>query len=90
MRKGWTETTLGEAAEVVGGGTPSTNVPEYWGDDVVWLTPTEIVAIDGKTVSDSIRKLSHEGLAKSGAKILPKGTVVLTSRASVGFVAISE
>jgi type I restriction enzyme S subunit len=90
MRKGWTETTLGEVAEVIGGGTPSTNVPKYWGNDVVWLTPTEIVAIDGKTVSDSIRKLSYEGLANSGAQILPKGSVILTSRASVGFVAISE
>jgi type I restriction enzyme S subunit len=88
--EGWTETTLGEIAEVIGGGTPSTNVPMYWGNDVVWLTPTEIVAIDGKTVSDSVRKLTHEGLANSGAQILPKGSVILTSRASVGFVAISE
>jgi type I restriction enzyme S subunit len=90
MRKSWTETTLGEIAEVIGGGTPSTSVPEYWGNDVVWLTPTEIVENDGKTVSDSIRKLSYEGLASSGAQILPEGSVVLTSRASVGFVAISE
>lgn len=90
MSKEWTETTLGEIAEVIGGGTPSTNVPEYWGDDVIWLTPTEIVAIDGKTVRDSIRKLSHEGLANSGAQLLPKGSVILTSRASIGFVAISE
>lgn len=90
MREGWIETTLGEIADVIGGGTPSTSVPEYWGNEFIWLTPTEIVAIDGKTVHDSIRKLSREGLANSGAQILPRGSVILTSRASVGYVAISE
>jgi type I restriction enzyme S subunit len=90
MREGWIETTLGEISDVIGGGTPSTSVPEYWGNEIIWLTPTEIVAIDGKTVRDSVRRLSREGLANSGAQILPRGSVILTSRASVGYVAISE
>jgi type I restriction enzyme S subunit len=89
MRDGWTETTLGDIAEVVGGGTPSTSKDEFWDGDVIWLTPTEVTAIDGKVISDSKRKITHAGLRSSGARILPRGTVVLTSRASVGFVAIA-
>jgi type I restriction enzyme S subunit len=89
MRDGWIETTLGDIAEVVGGGTPSTAVSEYWDGNIIWLTPTEITAQDGKVVSDSIRKISALGLKGSGAQMLPKETVILTSRASVGYVALA-
>jgi len=85
----WLETTLGEVSEVIGGGTPSTSVPEYWEGEIVWLTPTEITSQDGGFVSNSNRKISESGLKNSGAQMLPKGSVILTSRASVGFVAIS-
>jgi type I restriction enzyme S subunit len=85
----WLETTLGEVSEVIGGGTPSTSVPEYWEGEIVWLTPTEITSQDGEFVSNSNRKISELGLKNSGAQMLPKGSVILTSRASVGFVAIS-
>jgi len=89
MRDGWIETSLGEVAEVVGGGTPSTTVPEYWNGDIVWLTPTEITAQDGRVITDSIRKISKAGFKNSGAQMLPKESVILTSRASVGYVALS-
>ena len=89
MRKGWTETTLGEIAEVIGGGTPSTTNPAFWDGDVIWLTPTEVTALDGKVVEDSVRKISKAGLVGSGARLLPAGTVILTSRASIGFVALA-
>jgi type I restriction enzyme S subunit len=89
MRDRWTETTLGTIADVVGGGTPSTKVPEFWDGDIIWLTPTEVVAIDGGVATDSVRKISRTGLQRSGAKMLPAGTVILTSRASVGFVALA-
>lgn len=89
MRKGWTEATLGDVADVIGGGTPSTTVPEYWGGEVVWLTPTEVVPRDGQVILDSERRITKEGLKNSGAQLLPAGSVVLTSRASVGFVGIS-
>jgi len=88
--KGWKQTTLGEVAEVVGGGTPSTSRADFWDGEIVWLTPTEVVALDGRRVSDSARKITKQGLANSGARLLPEGTVILTSRASVGFVAISD
>ena len=89
MRNGWVETSLGEIAEVVGGGTPSTIIGEYWDGDIVWLTPTEITSQDGTVVSDSIRKITDLGFKNSGAQMLPRGSVILTSRASVGFVALS-
>lgn len=89
MRKGWVETSLGEVAEVVGGGTPSTTNPAFWDGEIIWLTPTEVTALDGKVVSDSVRKITQAGLRGSGARLLPVGTVVLTSRASVGFVALA-
>jgi type I restriction enzyme S subunit len=85
----WVETTLGEISEVVGGGTPSTSRPEYWDGQIVWLTPTEVTSQDGKEIDNSIRKISELGFKNSGAQILPKGSVILTSRASVGFVAIA-
>jgi type I restriction enzyme S subunit len=85
----WIETSLGEIAEVVGGGTPSTTIGEYWDGDIVWLTPTEITSQDGKVVSDSIRKITDLGFKNSGAQMLPKDSVILTSRASVGFVALA-
>ena len=89
MRDGWTETTLGDIADVIGGGTPSTTKPEYWGGEIVWLTPTEVVPRDGQLIADSERRITTEGLKNSGAQLLPAGSVILTTRASVGFVGIS-
>lgn len=89
MRDGWSETSLGDIAEVIGGGTPSTTIAEYWDGDIVWLTPTEITSQDGKVVSDSIRKITDLGFKNSGAQMLPRDSVILTSRASVGHVALA-
>ena len=89
MRNDWVETSLGEIAEVIGGGTPSTAIAEYWDGNIVWLTPTEITSQDGEVISDSIRKITNSGLKNSGAQMLPVNSVILTSRASVGFVALA-
>jgi type I restriction enzyme S subunit len=85
----WQTTTLGEAAEVVSGGTPATSVQEYWNGEIVWVTPTEIVANDGGVIFDSQRKISQEGLKASSAKVLPVDAVLLTSRATIGAVALA-
>lgn len=89
MRDAWLETTLGDVADVIGGGTPSTTNSRYWDGDILWLTPTEITPQDGKVITDSRRKITDLGLKNSGAQILPNGSVVLTSRASVGYVALA-
>ena len=85
----WQETTLGEAAEVVSGGTPRTAEPDFWNGEIVWVTPTEVVANEGKVISDSERKITVEGLAGSSAKMLPVDAVLLTSRATIGAVALA-
>lgn len=89
MADHWRQSTLGEVAQVVGGGTPSTKEPTYWGGDIPWLTPTEVVRADGQTIRSSDRTITSLGLAKSSAHLLPAGVVLLTTRASVGFTAIS-
>ena len=79
---------MGDVAIITGGGTPSTNVPEYWNGDIDWYSPVEI----GKNryVSKSTRKITKLGLEKSSAKLLPIGTVLFTSRAGIGNTAILQ
>ena len=82
----WIETKIQNVASVVGGGTPSTDEPKYWGNEINWFTPSET----GKTkyVAISNRKISQDGLKNSSAKLLPKGTILLSSRATVGEASI--
>lgn len=84
--KAWEQRKLGELAEIVGGGTPSTSVDSYWDGDIDWYAPAEI----GEQIylESSQRKITEEGLTKSSAKILPIGTVLFTSRAGIGKTAI--
>lgn len=82
----WESKTLGDVADIVGGGTPSTNNEEYWNGNVAWLTPSEI---NKKFIGGSKRTISEFGVQKSSAKKLPIGTVLFTSRATIGEVAIS-
>jgi len=82
----WEQRKLGELAEIVGGGTPSTSVESYWDGDIDWYAPAEI----GEQIylKSSQRKITEEGLNKSSAKVLPIGTVLFTSRAGIGKTAI--
>ena len=82
----WEKRKLGELAEIVGGGTPSTSVESYWDGDIDWYAPAEI----GEQIylKSSQRKITEEGLNKSSAKVLPVGTVLFTSRAGIGKTAI--
>ncbi|MBI1808048.1 MAG: restriction endonuclease subunit S [Ignavibacteria bacterium] len=89
LPKGWVWTTIKDVCdELIGGGTPSRQVPEYFGGNIVWLTPTEIAKHNILTIYDSREKLSELGLTESSARLIPTGAVLLTSRASIGFVAI--
>lgn len=86
---GWEWTTLSEIAELAGGGTPSRKVPEYFEGNIVWFTPTEVPKDKITTVYDSKERITEEAVSNSSAKVLPPGTVLLTSRASIGYVAIA-
>lgn len=76
----WKSYTVGELVDVIGGGTPSTQNPDYWDGDIYWLTPTEI---NSKYVHSSNRKITFDGVRNSSAKLLPKGALLLTTRATL-------
>lgn len=82
----WVEESLGDSATIVGGGTPSTNIKEYWNGDIDWYSPAEIG--DKIFVGASLRKITELGLKNSSAQILPVGTVLFSSRAGIGNTAI--
>jgi type I restriction enzyme, S subunit len=71
-------------ADVVVGGTPSTRQPDYWSGDIVWVTPTDITAEPGTVLRESSRSLTHEGVRNSSARVVPAGSVLVTTRATIG------
>lgn len=83
----WEEKKLGEIVDIIGGGTPDTNVKEYWNGEINWFSPTEV----GNSIylDTSEKRISELGLQKSSAKILPANrTILFTSRAGIGSVGI--
>ncbi|WP_187909093.1 restriction endonuclease subunit S [Helicobacter pylori] len=82
----WQRVKLGDIAEIIGGGTPSTQITSFWNGSINWFTPTEIGIT--KYVYKSQRTITPLGLKNSSAKLLPIGTILLTSRASIGDCAI--
>ena len=86
ITKEWQQVKLGDVSEIIGGGTPSTNIPAFWSGDIDWYSPTEIG--NKIYVSQSEKKITQLGLSKSSAKILPIGTILYTSRAGIGNTAI--
>ncbi len=84
--KVWARATLGDVGKIIGGGTPDTTKVEYWNGDIEWFTPTEVKK---KNLHSSRRKISSLGLSNSSATLLPKGTLLLTSRATIGDIGIA-
>lgn len=84
----WEEKKLGDIVHVIGGGTPRTTMGDFWNGSINWFTPTEIGK--KKYVFESIRKITEEGLNSSSARLLPIGTILLTSRAGIGDCAILQ
>ncbi len=91
LPEGWTRTTFDAVCDTVGGGTPSTKNPEFWEDgDVTWVTPTDITRNDCLALLKSEKKITTEGLKHSSAKMVPSNTILMTSRASVGFFGVAD
>src|SRR5438105_2619735 len=81
----WSISPIKSLVDVVGGGTPDTAVPEYWNPpEIPWLTPTDITSCQSIVLSKTERSISQKGLDNSSAVLLPIGTTLLTSRATVG------
>lgn len=85
-KDGWEVKKLGEVAEIVGGGTPSSFIPSYWNGTINWFTPTEIG--ESKYTFESVRKITREGFLNCSGKMLPVGTILLTTRAGIGNLSI--
>lgn len=86
---GWHHARLGEVAEVVGGSTPSRTRPEYWGGDIPWVVPSELTELAGRYLQNSRESITADGLESAGLRILPVGSVLLTTRATIGLAAIN-
>ena len=87
---GWRNSKIGDEVETLGGGTPSTEVEEYWIDgDILWYSPTDITNNNSIYIFESTTRISREGLNKSSAKLFPSNCLLITSRATVGKLAIN-
>lgn len=86
----WPMVKLGEVARVVAGGTPKTSVLEYWDGDIPWVTPKDLALSESLWINAGERFITDYGLAKSAAALLPRGTVLWSSRAPIGLVAIAN
>lgn len=87
----WADCSLLELADIRSGGTPSTRRPEFWDGDIPWCTPTDITSLAGaKYIAVTERSISEKGQKASAAETLPVGTVVMTSRATIGECAIAS
>lgn len=84
----WIRLSIGDVAHVIGGGTPDTNIEDYWNGNIQWFTPSEIGK--EKYVTESERTLTQNGLDNSSAKILPPNTILLSTRATIGECSIAK
>jgi type I restriction enzyme S subunit len=89
--RGWRVLPIGDVAEAVGGATPDTKTPEFWEPAIhCWTTPKDLSGIAAPVLLDTERKLSDKGLAKIGSGVLPIGTLLLSSRAPIGYLALAQ
>lgn len=90
LPENWILTTLGEIGIVVSGGTPSSRQPNFWGGDIAWITPADLSNYKNKYIEQGQRSISKVGLDYSSAKLLPKGSVMFSSRAPIGYTVIAK
>ena len=85
----WKQIKLGDVADIVGGGTPDTKNPLYWGGKISWITPKDLSGYSSRYISQGERHITEAGLKHSSAVLLPERSILLTSRAPIGYLAIS-
>ena len=85
----WPIVRLKECARIVGGATPKSEVDQYWNGDIPWTTPKDLADLDGKFLSDTPRKITELGLKNCSCEVLPPNSVLFSSRAPIGHVAIN-
>jgi type I restriction enzyme S subunit len=88
---GWTVQPVGDAVECVGGATPDTKDPSYWSpEEHAWTTPKDLSGLPAPVLLSTERRLSTKGLAKIGSGLLQVGTLLMSSRAPIGYLAIAQ
>ena len=87
--KSWGFVRLKNVGEIVGGGTPKTNVSEYWDGNIPWLTPADFSSHEGMYISTGARSITEKGLKSSSARMIPTNSVLFSSRAPIGYIAIA-
>ena len=82
---------LGEVCEIIGGGTPSRDIPDYFTGDVPWATPTDVTALHGeKFITDTKEHITQRAIDDSATRLVPAGSVLMTSRATIGYTVINK
>ncbi|MBX9810349.1 MAG: restriction endonuclease subunit S [Burkholderiales bacterium] len=89
LPKHWDALPLKRRHHVVNGGTPSSSEESYWDGEIIWITPEDLGRNNAKRIGESRRTLSFEGLDSCGAQLVPSGSIVLSTRAPIGHVAIT-
>ncbi|WP_290388853.1 restriction endonuclease subunit S [uncultured Escherichia sp.] len=91
LPEGWEWVTLSTVGEIVGGGTPKSDNPQFWAKNgIKWITPADLYGLKGKYITSGARDISPAGLSNSSARLMPKGSVLFSSRAPIGYVAIAD
>lgn len=85
----WRCVSISQMGQVISGGTPDTGNAEYWGGHIPWVTPTEITALRNRYLSKTSRTITESGLTASAARLLPKGAIIVCTRATIGACAIA-
>jgi type I restriction enzyme S subunit len=87
--EGWEASTIGQEVSVVGGTTPSTKEPAYWNGDLHWATPKDLSTLSVPVLLDTERRITPSGLTQIRSGLLPVGSVLLSSRAPIGYLAVN-
>ncbi|MBE0506408.1 MAG: restriction endonuclease subunit S [Marinospirillum sp.] len=85
----WAWSIISDLGDVLSGGTPSSKEPTYWGGNINWISPADLTGCTNKTITKGNKSITEEGLKNSSAKLMPAGSIHFSSRAPIGYVAIS-
>jgi len=89
LPKDWKWVKLGETGKIISGGTPSTALSEYWNGNINWISPADLTGYKSKTILKGAKSITEIGLKKSSARLMPKGSVLFSSRAPIGYAVIA-
>ena len=89
LPKDWKRSSIGTVGTVCSGGTPRRSVPDYWNGDIPWVTPSELTVLKEKYLRSTAEKITRKGLASSSATLVPKDALLVTTRATIGSLALT-